>query len=199
MKHQSERTCIACRGVFKKDEVVRIVAGPGPTVSGPAGIVIDYRSKLPGRAAYVCPTRECIKTAISKGHFSKALRLKVVNLSLEEFVSRLTAGVEGKIKSMITMSAKAGKLAAGYSAVRDALEKGRVEMLLYARDISEGTKEKVAVPNASFPHVTLFSRDELGRLLNRELIGVIGIEDKGFADAILKEDRRLKVLINAGE
>ncbi len=48
MKHQPERTCIGCRGVFEKDEVVRIVAGP-------SGAVIDYREKLPGRAAYVCP------------------------------------------------------------------------------------------------------------------------------------------------
>ncbi len=28
--------------------------------AGPLGIVIDYREKLPGRAAYVCPTVECI-------------------------------------------------------------------------------------------------------------------------------------------
>jgi predicted RNA-binding protein YlxR (DUF448 family)/ribosomal protein L30E len=200
MKHQPERTCVACRVVFKKDEVVRIVAEPAPTVSGSAGIVIDYREKLPGRAAYVCPKGPCIKTAIEKGHFSRALRLKVKNPSLGNFIERLTAAMEGKIKSLIAMSAKAGKLAAGYSAVQDALEKGRVALLLYAGDISEGTKEKVTTSSdTSIPSVTLFSRDELGKLLNRELVGVIGIEDKGFADAIRKEGRRLKVLINAGE
>jgi ribosomal protein L7Ae-like RNA K-turn-binding protein len=83
--------------------------------------------------------------------------------------------------------------------VRDALEKGRVEMLLFARDISEGTKEKVAIPAASIPHAALFSRDEFGRLLNREMIGVIGIEDKGLADAILKETGRLKGLIKTSD
>jgi predicted RNA-binding protein YlxR (DUF448 family) len=199
MRRQPERTCVACRAVFKKDEVVRIVAGSAPIVTGPADIVIDYREKLPGRAAYVCPRIECIKAALNKGLFSKALRIKVGNLSLEEFVSRLTSGIEERIKSLIAMSAKAGKLAAGYSAVHDALEKRRVELLLYAHDISEGTKEKVAPPDVSFPQVTLFSREELGKILNRELIGVIGIEDKGFADAILKEAVRLKGLINSGK
>jgi hypothetical protein len=201
MKHQPERTCIGCKGVFKKDDVVRIVAGPSADIFSPGiqGVVIDYREKLPGRAAYVCPKRACIKAAIEKGHFSRALRLKVRNPSLGDFIERLTATMEEKIKSLIAMSVKAGKLAAGYSAVLDALEKGRVELLLYARDISEGTKEKVTPSDTSLPRVTFFSRDELGKLLNRELIGVIGIEDKGFANAILKEDRRLKVLINAGE
>lgn len=199
MKHQPERTCIACRAVFKKDEVIRIVAGPASPMSGLASIVIDYREKLPGRAAYVCPKMECIKTVISKGNLSKALRMKVGDLSLETFILHLAAGIEEKIKSLITMSAKAGKLAAGYSAVHDALDKGRIKLLLYAHDISEGTKEKVAIANTSFPHVMLFSRNDFGKLLNRELIGVIGIEDKGFADAIQKETTRLKGLINSGK
>ena len=70
MKHEPERTCVGCRGVFNKDAVVRIVAGP-------PGIVIDYREKLPGRAAYVCPTKECITKALSKENLSRALHLKV--------------------------------------------------------------------------------------------------------------------------
>jgi uncharacterized protein len=192
MKQQPERTCIGCRGVFNKGEVVRIIAGPD-------GIVIDYREKLPGRAAYVCPRTDCIKKAIIKEHVSKALHVKVRTPSAHEFIEHLTESIREKIKSLIIMAAKAGMLAAGYSAVHDALVKGRLEMLLYAEDLSEGTKEKVAIPDTSFPHATLFSRDALGRLLNRELIGVIGIEDKGFAHAIMKEVERLKVLINISE
>jgi len=193
MGHGPERTCIGCRGVFIKDELVRIVAGP-------SGIVIDYREKLPGRAAYICPRRECIRKALSKEGLSKALRLKVRIPSIEEFMNALAASMEGKIKSLIAMSAKAGKSAAGYSAVQDALEKGRVKMLLYAQDISDGTREKVTHAGAeSLRRATVFTRDELGRLLNRELIGVIGIEDKGFADAIWKETERLKDLINISE
>ena len=190
MSHQPERTCVGCRGVFNKNEVVRVVAGPD-------GAVIDYREKLPGRAAYVCPRPDCIKKALDRGNLSRALHLKVRPPGVEAFIAELDATITEKVKSLVSMAARAGKLAAGYSAVNDALEKGRVEMILYARDISDGTKVKV--PNqgaASLPQTTLFTRDELGRILNRELVGVVAFEDKGFADAVWKETQRLKSLIN---
>lgn len=190
MKHQPERTCIGCRGVFKKEEVVRIVAGPD-------GAVIDYREKLPGRAAYVCPRVECIKKALQRENLSRALHLKVRPPEIEAFIAALDATITEKVISLISMAARAGKLAAGYSAVNDALEKGRVEMILYTRDIAEGTKEKVADQRtASLPQTTLFTRAELGRILNRELVGVVAFEEKGFADAVWKETQRLKSLIN---
>lgn len=190
MKHLPERTCIGCRGVFTKDEVIRIVPGP-------AGISIDYREKLPGRAAYVCPRVECIQKAFGKDNLAKALRLRMRLPGTDEFIALVAANIEGKIKSLITMAAKAGKLAAGYSAVLDSLEKGRVELLLFAQDISEGTRGKVALPETQSMRQAIFStRDGLGKLLSRELVGLIGIEDKGFADAIWKETERLKVLIN---
>ena len=193
MKHEPERTCIGCRGVFEKDAVVRIVAGP-------LGVVIDYREKLPGRAAYVCPTVECITKSLSKENLSRSLHSRVRSPDAEVFIAQLSALITEKIKALIVMSAKAGKLAAGYSAVHDAVEKGRVSMLLYALDLSEGTKEKVATPTAaSVRCATLFTREELGTLLNRELVGVIGIEDKGLANALWKETERLKGLINISE
>lgn len=193
MKHEPERTCVGCRGVFAKADVVRIVAGP-------SGVVIDYREKLPGRAAYVCPTRECIVKALSKENLSRALHLRVRQTDAEEFLGRLSALITGKIKALIAMSAKAGKLAAGYSAVHDAVEKARVGMLLYAGDLSTGTRGKVDTPAAfSVRSATLFTCEELGAMLNREKVGVIGITDKGFSDVLWKETERLKGLIKKSE
>jgi predicted RNA-binding protein YlxR (DUF448 family) len=177
--------------VFKKDEVVRIAAGP-------AGAVIDYREKLPGRAAYVCPRLECIKKALSRDNLSRALHLRARYPSMDEFISLLAMNITEKIKSLIVMSAVASKLAAGYSAVQDALEKKKVEMLIFADDLSEGTKDKLMTPHAALLRRTnLFTRDEMGRMFGRELVGVIGIQDKGIADAIWKETERLKGLINS--
>jgi predicted RNA-binding protein YlxR (DUF448 family) len=193
MNQGPQRTCIGCRGVFEKDAVVRIVAGP-------PGIAIDYREKLPGRAAYVCPTVECVTKALSKENLSRALHCKVRAPEPDVFIDQLAALITEKIRSLIVMSAKAGKLAAGYSAVHDAVEKGRVSMLLYAIDLSPGTKEKVASPAAaSVRWTTLFTREELGTMLNRELVGVIGIEDKGLSNAVWHEAERLKVLIKGSE
>ena len=171
--------------------MVRIVAGP-------AGAVIDYRDKLPGRAAYVCPRLECIKKAHSRDNLARALHLRGPSPRAEEFLAQLIANITEKIRSLVIMSAKAGKLAAGYSAVHDALEKQKVEMLIFAEDLSEGTKEKVMGPNAaSLRKATLFTRDEMGMMLGRELVGVVGIQEKGLADAVWKEAERLKGLINS--
>ena len=193
MKHQPERTCIGCRGVFKKDDVVRIVAGP-------SGVVIDYREKLPGRAAYICPRRECIHQALGRASLSRALHAKVESPVEQDFIAMLSAHGMDKIKSLIVMAAKAGMLTSGYSAVHDAVEKGRVEALLFAVDLADGTREKITGSGAAPKRqATLLTKDEMGLLLNRELVGVLGIGDKGFADAIFRETDRLKNLISGSK
>jgi predicted RNA-binding protein YlxR (DUF448 family) len=193
MTHQPERTCIGCRKVLKKDEVIRIIAGP-------AGIVIDYREKMTGRAAYVCPTRECINKSLAKESLSRAFKSKVKPPEADAFVSQLAATIKDKIKALLAISMKAGKLAAGASAVKDALEKSRVELLFFATDLSGGTREKLDVQGfGPLRQETLFTRDEFGALLGRELVGVVGILDKGLAQALWNETQRLKGLINVND
>jgi predicted RNA-binding protein YlxR (DUF448 family) len=193
MKHQPERTCIGCKNVLHKDDVVRIVAGH-------ESIVIDYREKLSGRAAYVCPKVECIRKALTKEALGRSLRLKIRLPETEVFFAQLRTSITEKIKSLLSISLKAGKLAAGYSAVQDALEKGRVELLFYAQDLSEGTKEKIAIPGMMpIRNATLFTREFYGDILNRELVGVIAVLDKGLANALWNETQRLKGLINVNE
>ena len=192
-KHHPQRTCVGCRTVFRKDEVVRIVAGP-------TGAVIDYREKLPGRAVYVCPTRACMTKALAGGAVAKLLRGVGKPPDAEAFIADLTQVVTEKIKSLLIMASKAGLIAVGYSAVQDALAKGRVEVLIVCRDLSTGTNEKLAIPDpAAMRRMVLFVREELGALMNRELVGVAGIVEKGLADAVWREYERLKGLINAGE
>ena len=128
------------------------------------------------------------------------MRIKLRPPVIEDFLVKLAASVTEKIKALLAISLKAGKLAAGYSAVLDALDKGRVELLLYARDLSKGTKEKITIPESkSIRNATLFTRDEFGRMLNRDLVGVIAILDKGLADALWIETQRLKGLIILNE
>lgn len=191
MGRRPERTCIGCRGVFGKDEVVRIVAGPG-------GAVIDYREKLPGRAAYVCARRDCIMRALSRDHLSKALRTKVRVPSPEEFSGDLAAAIRRRISSLLSLAAKAGMTAAGFSAVEDALLKGRARMLVFSEDCAEGTRQKVTVSaeGMALPVITLYTTADLGGMIGRELISAAAIIDQGFSDALESEWKRLKGLIN---
>src|SRR4030067_1027873 len=191
MGHEPVRTCIACRGSFTKNDVVRIVAASG-------SVIVDYREKLPGRGAYVCPRPEGLRKALSRESRSRALHTARLTLpSPEEFIARLAAGITEKIRSLVTMSAKAGRLVAGYSAVRDALGKGSVFVLICAHDLSDGPKEKVLLPDEALRgrRTTLFTKDEMGQMLGREEIGSAGSEVQGFADAVWQQADTLKSLI----
>jgi len=190
-KHQPQRTCIGCREVFAKDEVVRVIAAA-------SGVVIDYREKLPGRAAYLCPRSACISKAFSKDALSRALHIRDPHCGPEEFRERLRAAMIDRIASLIGIAAKAGKTASGYSAVRDALDKDAVELLFFASDLSDGTREKIGNPVLHFGETTLFTKVEMGSMFGREMVGIVAILDRGIAVAVHRETERLKGLRKEG-
>ena len=51
------RQCVGCREMKEKRALIRVVKSPEGAVS------LDFRGKLPGRGAYVCPNPECLKKA----------------------------------------------------------------------------------------------------------------------------------------
>lgn len=57
------RQCLGCREMKPKKELIRVVRSPQGEVS------LDFKGKLPGRGAYVCPNPACL----SKARKSKAL------------------------------------------------------------------------------------------------------------------------------
>lgn len=69
VKHIPQRTCIGCRTVIAKRELVRIVRAP-------EGVVVDTSGKIAGRGAYVHNTRSCWEQAL-KGPISHALRVEL--------------------------------------------------------------------------------------------------------------------------
>lgn len=78
-KHSPQRTCVACRALRPKRELVRIVRTPAGSVS------VDETGKQSGRGAYLCPTPACWETALSRGLLDRALRTKLT----EEMKARL--------------------------------------------------------------------------------------------------------------
>ena len=51
------RQCVGCREMKPKKELIRVVRSPEGTVS------LDFKGKLPGRGAYVCPDSACLARA----------------------------------------------------------------------------------------------------------------------------------------
>jgi len=71
-KHIPQRTCIACRSVRPKRELVRIVRTATNHVEA------DATGKKAGRGAYLCRQRECWEVTLnSRGRLEHALNLEM--------------------------------------------------------------------------------------------------------------------------
>ncbi len=67
-KHIPQRTCVACRTLCPKRELVRVVRTPE------GDVIVDETGKRNGRGAYLCPRDTCWEKALTKGLLNRALR-----------------------------------------------------------------------------------------------------------------------------
>jgi uncharacterized protein len=67
------RTCVGCRKRELAAELLRVVAVS--TGNGEYAAIVDDRSSLPGRGAWLHPVPQCAQQAIRRRAFTKALRI----------------------------------------------------------------------------------------------------------------------------
>ena len=93
-----------------------------------------------------------------------------------------------RIAGLLGLARKAGKLALGSDAVETALRQRKIFVLVFAEDASRATTgelERLAMKN-DVPVLYLSSRDELGKLVGRETLAVLGVIDSSFASGITR-------------
>ena len=89
VKHIPQRTCVGCREVLSKRQMLRIVRTT-------AGVQVDPTGKLAGRGAYLHDKRSCWARAF-KGALAHALKAELTNddrVRLEEFMNTLPIEAE---------------------------------------------------------------------------------------------------------
>ena len=74
-KHKPQRTCVACRAIKEKRELIRVVRTPA------GQIMLDPTGKANGRGAYLCRSSDCLAIGLQKGRLARALK---ATLSMEE-------------------------------------------------------------------------------------------------------------------
>lgn len=67
-KHIPLRTCIACRQIKEKRQLVRLVHDTDGSIQ------IDISGRKPGRGTYLCRMPECWNSAVAGGRLEHALR-----------------------------------------------------------------------------------------------------------------------------
>jgi predicted RNA-binding protein YlxR (DUF448 family) len=83
MRHIPQRSCIACRRVRGKSELLRIVRTPLGAVE------VDPTGKMAGRGAYVCRDENCVAQAIKQKKLGRALGVAVEQSVMDEVRSCL--------------------------------------------------------------------------------------------------------------
>ena len=72
------RTCVGCRKVRPKRELVRITHTQGGYIE------IDPEGERPGRGAYLCKSQVCWETALKNEQLARALRTRIDEETREE-------------------------------------------------------------------------------------------------------------------
>ena len=80
-KHVPQRTCIGCRQVLVKRELVRVVRTPA------GGIEVDTTGKKAGRGAYVHPAQECWEQALKGSRLEHAIKGRLTDNDREQLLN----------------------------------------------------------------------------------------------------------------
>ncbi len=69
--HVPQRTCMACRQIKNKRDLIRIVRTPDGSV------VVDEKGKLAGRGAYLCRVKACWEDGLKSNRIENVLRTRL--------------------------------------------------------------------------------------------------------------------------
>ena len=91
MKKKPQRSCVSCRTVRDKNDLLRVVVTPEGEVR------YDPTGKLAGRGAYLCRNEECITAELKKAaKLSKGLKKPLTDEEIKELAKSLLDSIKGE-------------------------------------------------------------------------------------------------------
>ncbi len=182
-KADPQRSCLGCREVKPKGELLRFVLDPA------GNVVPDLAKKLPGRGAYTCYRHSCLETALKKRQFSRSFKGEAKTPRVDEMLELVTGLQEERVVATMALANKAGRVVSGSDKVMDALRKGNVALLILAEDISDESAAKflaIAGKTGVESYRFLF-KERLGSPLGKDIRSVVAVEPGPFADSLRRE------------
>src|SRR5512136_2254481 len=123
---EPQRSCLSCRKVAEKKELLRFVLAPDRT------LLPDLQAKLPGRGAYTCLKTSCLREAVAKNRFARSFRGEVQCGAPDEFVRQVASRMEERIAAYLSLANKAGKVVSGGDTVAELLTKRTLGIICIA-------------------------------------------------------------------
>jgi len=180
------RTCVVSREERPASDLLRIVAGPGNEA------IVDGRGKLPGRGAWVTPTRASFESIVAK---PGALRhaLEAPDLRVDSLLAQARSLSQRAVHDMLSLSARCGGLVSGADAL-ERLGAGKALAMIVAADASPKAVEaaRAALEAEIFP-VDL-DKEALGHQIGKGPRAVVAVMPCAPARRLLAELRRALAL-----
>ena len=134
-KAEPERTCIVTRRAGSPADLMRFVLGPDGSV------VPDLRGRLPGRGAWVTPTRTVLAEAVKRKAFSRAFKAEAK--AAPDLPDAVDAMLARDVAGSLSLANKAGAVVAGFAKVESAARSGSVAALIHANGAAEDGRRKL--------------------------------------------------------
>jgi predicted RNA-binding protein YlxR (DUF448 family) len=177
------RRCVAGRGTFGKERLIRFVTAPDGTA------VPDLEGTLPGRGLWVGAERALVERARRSGLLSRAGRVA------PDIAERIEALLVRRCQDLLGLARRAGQLVAGFERVRAALAAGRAAVVVEAHDGAGHGRARVEALRAAvgpeLPVVAVLDRAELGAALGRAEAVHLALAPGRLAERFAREATRL--------
>lgn len=168
------------------DPALRFVLAPD------GELVLDLKGTLPGRGAWLTPTRPALETALRKGGFQRSFKGPAklpVSMDAAAFAEHVNICLQRAALSRLGLCRKSGHLVIGHDAVRKASARGIV--YLTPSDASAPEVDKLSrflAKGAGVPHLPLpTGRETLSAALDQDAVHLLllsGGPSRGAMEAL---------------
>jgi predicted RNA-binding protein YlxR (DUF448 family) len=175
----AERTCIGCKTKREQRELLRLVCDTAGEV------MVDPTGRAPGRGAYVCYDTRCFGKSFRAARLTSVFRRPVIAPKLDAACGVVMSAFRERLGSCLSIAQRAGKLASGHMSLRLACSRSRVTYMVLAEDASvqRAAEYRTWCADLNIPHVTMFSKDELGRRIGKASRSAVGLLDPRFRES----------------
>ena len=188
------RSCVSCRAVRSRAELVRVHAAPG------GGLGVDLGGGV-GRGAYLCPRRSCLEQAATRGELARRLKVTLAPVSVETLEGLIRDRASRKVVSLLGLARRARRVVSGADAVKSAAKRQMARLILTAIDASAssvGKTRAVAAAGGATCHQVL-GMEELGAAVGGAPRSCVAVTDPRFAEAIMSVLAMIPKATGAGE
>jgi predicted RNA-binding protein YlxR (DUF448 family)/ribosomal protein L7Ae-like RNA K-turn-binding protein len=173
---RSRRTCVGCGQVDGAEEMVRLVVSDGGEVA------VDLAGGAFGRGAHVHPSPKCLDGA-PRG-LAKSFK-RAVGVTPGELARAIVSAADRRALGLLSSAARSSQVEIGADTAGEAFGTGKVALLVVARDAkSAASVGSVMHAIAKGGAVAWGTKEELGSLVNKSEVAVLGIVSQPIAAAL---------------